>query len=232
MIASHSAADLSAAHPWCESPVPPHPKGALLDWDLVTVEAIWVKWTHCHAQQTSLRWFELRDMVPPIPPTVSSSSYHQEDGSRASEPLRQTAQKLFSPDSESPELNSHRPLWNHLQTPYLLKHGPLHPPQPYHITERTLKLFCAIRSVLHTGEWACTTTCSNTLSSIRTRHFTSYYVYIIPQKDWIVYVWLHAHALQITLHCSPASCLTYDVSLCTCTAFIWSIRTVCIVCIL
>ncbi len=31
-----------AAHPWCESPVPPHPKGALLDWDLVTVEAIWV----------------------------------------------------------------------------------------------------------------------------------------------------------------------------------------------
>ncbi len=23
-----------------------NPKGALLDWDLVTVEAIWVKWTH------------------------------------------------------------------------------------------------------------------------------------------------------------------------------------------
>ncbi len=56
-------ADLSAAHPWCKSPVPPHPKGALLDWDLVTVEAIWVKWTHCHVQETSLRWFELCDMV-------------------------------------------------------------------------------------------------------------------------------------------------------------------------
>ncbi len=39
------------------------PKGALLDWDLVTVEAIWVKWTHCHVQETSLRWFELCDMV-------------------------------------------------------------------------------------------------------------------------------------------------------------------------
>ncbi len=38
-----------------ESLVPPHPKGALLDWDLVTVEAIWVKWTHCHVQETSLR---------------------------------------------------------------------------------------------------------------------------------------------------------------------------------
>ncbi len=46
-----------------ESLVPPHPKGALLDWDLVTVEAIWVKWTHCHVQETSLRWFELCDIV-------------------------------------------------------------------------------------------------------------------------------------------------------------------------
>ncbi len=41
----------------------PNPKGALLDWDLVTVEAIWVKWTHCHVQETSLRWFELCDML-------------------------------------------------------------------------------------------------------------------------------------------------------------------------
>ncbi len=57
------AADLSAVHPWCESLVPPHPKRALLDWDLVTVEAIWVKWTHCHVQETSLRWFDLCDMV-------------------------------------------------------------------------------------------------------------------------------------------------------------------------
>ncbi len=51
------------AHPWCNSPIPPHPQGALLDWDLVTVEAIWVKWTHCHVQETSLTWFELCDMV-------------------------------------------------------------------------------------------------------------------------------------------------------------------------
>ncbi len=49
--------------PWCKSPVPPHPKCALLDWDLVTVEAIWVKWTHCHVQEISLRWFKLCDMV-------------------------------------------------------------------------------------------------------------------------------------------------------------------------
>ncbi len=42
-------------------------------------------------------------------------------------------------------------------------------------------------------------------NSIRTRHFSHVTVYIIPQKDSIVYVCLHAHALQITLHCSPAS---------------------------
>ncbi len=30
----------------------------LLDWDLVTVEAIWVKWTHCYVQEPSLRWLE------------------------------------------------------------------------------------------------------------------------------------------------------------------------------
>ncbi len=52
------AADLSSGHPWRESLVPPHPKAALLDWDLVTVEDIWVKWTHCNVQETSLRWFE------------------------------------------------------------------------------------------------------------------------------------------------------------------------------
>ncbi len=60
---SNSITQLSAAHPWCESPVPPHPKGALLYWDLVSVEAIWLKWTHCHVQETSPRGFELCDMV-------------------------------------------------------------------------------------------------------------------------------------------------------------------------
>lgn len=30
----------------------PHPKDALLDWDLVTVEAIWAQWTENHLQDT------------------------------------------------------------------------------------------------------------------------------------------------------------------------------------
>ncbi len=49
-----------------------------------------------------------------------------------------------------------------------------------------------------------------------------------PTKDSAIYACLHAHALQIILYCSPASCLTHNVSLCTCTVFMWSIRIVCI----
>lgn len=30
--------------------VPSHPKGTLLDWDLLIVETIWVQWTHCYDQ--------------------------------------------------------------------------------------------------------------------------------------------------------------------------------------
>lgn len=30
-----------AADSWCESRVPPHPKSARLDWDLVNVKAVW-----------------------------------------------------------------------------------------------------------------------------------------------------------------------------------------------
>ncbi len=71
-----------------------------------------------------------------------------------------------------------------------------------------------------------------THSPLCTRHFSKHcYVYTIPQKDSAIYVCLHAHSLQIILYCSPASCLTHNVSLCTCTVFIWSIRIVCIVCI-
>ncbi len=52
---------------------PPHPKDALLDWDLVTVKVIWVKWTHCYVQETSLRWFEFCDIILHYP----AGSRHQ-----------------------------------------------------------------------------------------------------------------------------------------------------------
>ncbi len=70
-------------------------------------------------------------------------------------PIRQTAQQLFPPGCESPELKYPRPS----ETPYkpLPPETWSPPPHPYHITEKNcLRLFYAIRSVLHTGEWACT----------------------------------------------------------------------------
>ncbi len=44
--------------------LPFHHIPKLLYWiEIWWLEAIWVKWTHCHVQETSLRWFELCDMV-------------------------------------------------------------------------------------------------------------------------------------------------------------------------
>ncbi len=43
--------------------LPCHHIPKVLYWDLVIVEAIWVKRTNCHVQETSLRWFEICDMV-------------------------------------------------------------------------------------------------------------------------------------------------------------------------
>ncbi len=42
-------------------------------------------------------------------------------------PLRQTAQQLFPPGCESPELTSHRPSLKPQTNPYILKHGPPRP---------------------------------------------------------------------------------------------------------
>ncbi len=97
--------------------------------------------------------------TPPTPPTVSSSSYHQEDGTGASEPAPPDCSTAFSPGCESPELRSPRPPLKPHANPYLLKHGP--PPsspntlQPYHTKEKLWTSLCN-SSVLHTGEWACT----------------------------------------------------------------------------
>ncbi len=61
------------------------------------------------------------------------------------------------------------PLWNPIQTPNLLKHGP--PPNtptlPYHRT-----FFVQFEVCYTQVSGPVQTTCSNTLSSIRTRHFS------------------------------------------------------------
>ncbi len=77
-------------------------------------------------------------------------------------PLRQTAQQLFPPGCESPELKTtpYKPLppetWT-IHLPPTPPHPPhsKHPPTLPHQRKNCMKLFCAMQSVLHTGEWAC-----------------------------------------------------------------------------
>ncbi len=109
--------------------------------------------------------------TPPIPPTVSSSSYHQEDGTRASEPAPPDCSTAFSPRLWEPWTQNHpAPLWNPIQTPTSWNMDSPPPPQPYHVTGKKLSNFFVQFKVCYT-QVSVQTTCSNTLSSIRTRHF-------------------------------------------------------------
>ncbi len=100
--------------------------------------------------------------TPPTPPTVSSSSYHQEDGTGASEPAPPDCSTAFSPKLWEPELRSPRPPLKPHANPYPPEHGPPPPPPPHqtpsNLTTPNKKVwtFLCNSSVLHTGEWACT----------------------------------------------------------------------------
>ncbi len=107
---------------------------------------------------------------PPLPQSLPAPTIGKTVPEHQS-PLRQTAQQLFPPGCESPELKSpHPPLkphanplppetWTPPLPPSLSKHPPnLTTPKQ---EKKNCKLFCffvlcAIQSVLHTGEWACT----------------------------------------------------------------------------
>ncbi len=123
------------------------------------------------------------------------------------------------------------PLWNPMQTPNLLKHGPSTPLTTKHTPTllQTLKLFVQFEVCYTQVSGPVQTTCSNTLSSIRTRHFSHITMCTKSHKKTQHYMYVYCTCTCTTNHCSPASCLTHDVSLSTCTVFIWSIRTVCIV---
>ncbi len=54
----------------------------------------------CSSKKQIVSW-----RTPPVPPTVSSSSYHQETVPEHHSPLRQTAQQVFPPGYESTELS-------------------------------------------------------------------------------------------------------------------------------
>ncbi len=106
------------------------------------------------------------------PPTVSSSSYHQEDGTGASEPAPPDCSTAFSPRlwepwTQIPPPASETPCnplppetWT-ISPPPPSKHPPTLPHQ-----RTKCKLFCAIQVCYTQVSGPVQTTCSNTLSSM------------------------------------------------------------------
>ncbi len=110
--------------------------------------------------------------TPPTPPTVSSSSYPQVDGTGVSEPAPPDCSTAFSPRLWEPWTQiTHAPLWN-----------PKHPPPPLTTSQEKLLnfYFCAIQV-----SGPAQATCSNTLSSACTRHFHTPLCVHNPTKDWL-----------------------------------------------
>ncbi len=138
---------------------------------------------------------------PPLPQSLPAPTIRKTVPEHQS-PLRQTAQQLFPPGCESPEPKSPRPPLKPHANPYLLKHGP--PPSP------------------------------NTPQPYHTKEKTVWNFFV--QFKCATHRWVGLYKPPVVTH-SPlcaldtASCLTHNVSLCTCTLFMWSIRIVCIVCI-
>ncbi len=126
------------------------------------------------------------------------------------------------------------PFWNPMQTPTSWNMDHLTPPlqTPPNLTTPKKKLYetflCNSKCATHrwVGLYKPPVVTHSPLCALDTFH-TLLCVHN-PTKDSAIYVCLHAHAPQIILYCSPASCLTHNVSLCTCTVFMWSIRIVCI----
>ncbi len=98
--------------------------------------------------------------TPPTPPTVSSSSYHQEDGTGASELAPPDCSTAFSPGLWEPWTQITPPPSETWTTP------PPNTPQPYHTKEKTVNFFCAIQVCYTQVSGPVQTTCSNTLSSM------------------------------------------------------------------
>ncbi len=144
----------------------------------------------------------------------SGASYHQEDRTGALEPAPPDCSTAFPPRLWKPWTQLTPPLFETPHKPptsWNMDHLTQIPPPPgwglpHH--RKKLSNFFVLFKVCYTQvSGPVQTTCSNTLSSICTRHFHTLLCVHNPTKDSVIYVCFFAHALQITLHCSPASCL-------------------------
>ncbi len=146
------------------------------------------------------------------------------------------AQQLFPPGCESPELRSPRPPLKPHAIPYLQKHGPPPPPPPPppNLTSSKKKLwsfFVQFKCATHrwVGPYKPPVV---THSPLCTRHF-SYIAICTQSHKRLRNICMFTCSCTTTNHLIlfPSQLLTHNVSLCTCTVFMWSIRIVCIVCI-
>ncbi len=149
--------------------------------------------------------------------------------------LRQTAKQLFPPGCESPELKSPRPPLKPHANPYLLKHGPPPPPppppppspntpQPYHAKEKNCMKLFFVQFKCATHRWVgLYKPPVVTHSPLCTRHFSHTAVCTQSHKRL-------SNICMFTCSCTTNHLvlLTHNVSLCTCTVFMWSIPIVCI----
>ncbi len=153
--------------------------------------------------------------TPPAPPTVSSSSYHQEDGTGASDPAPPDCSTAFSPRLWEPwtHITPRPPLKPHAN-PYLLKHGPPPPPQPYHTKEKTVNFFVQFKCATHRWVGLYKFPPVVTHSPLCTRHFSKHcYVYTIPQKtQQYMYVYMLMHYKSSCTVPQPAAWLTMFLS--------------------
>ncbi len=151
-----------------------HDDKLLVCWSLLSLVPLsppsWTFSLHDAPAKQKVSW-----RTPPTPPTVSSSSYPQVDGTGVSEPAPPDCSTAFSPRLWEP--------WTHITLP--LSETPNNtPPPPPHLTTSQEKLLnfylCGIQV-----SGPAQATCSNTLPSACTRHFHTPLCVHNPTKDWL-----------------------------------------------
>ncbi len=160
---------------------------------------------------------------PPLPQSLPAPTIRKTVPEHQS-PLRQTAQQLFSPRlwepwtqiTPPPSETPCKPLPPEIWTPPPPPPN-TPPPQPYLIKEKTVNFFVQFKCATHrwVGPYKPPVV---THSPLCTRHFS--YIAICTQSHKRlrnICMFTCSCTTTIILYCSPASCLTHNVSLCTCT---------------
>ncbi len=160
--------------------------------------------------------------TPPILPTVSSSSCHQEDGTRASEPAPPDCSTAFSLRLWEP--------WTQIPPPLSETWTPPPPTLPHHRKKLSVTFLGNSKCAKHrwVGLYKQPVVTHSLLFTLDTFH-TLLCAHNPTKRLNIICMFTNVYMHYQSLYTvpQPAAWLTMF----QCTVFIWSIRTVCIVCI-